>query len=166
MPAPPPNLYKVASRGSAISRMSDIVIFAQGNNGAFVAPAMDFVVAQRWAQGRPTTGVVHNDRALFFGKMPTILVRRGTSFIQNRGDSKSIGALVTAMKAAGVDLGEWSIPKEPPSKKKPGAADDEIDAPAPTHSEKLPGIPTPRASTVGEPKTVVNLGSWRRQRKS
>ena len=116
------SLYEAATSRARVVRHLDIVCLIIDAGGAMVFPMQDFVQAQKWASARIASGNLLNDRGRFLERMLSVISRPG-SLVPTRGNPKQLEALANSMRAAGYDIGEWSLPAEirnPPATHAPG----------------------------------------------
>jgi hypothetical protein len=115
-------LYEAATSRARVVRHLDIVCLIVDAGGAMIIPMQDFVQAQKWASARIASGNLLNDRGRFLERMQSVVSRPG-SLVPTRGNPRQLEALVRSMRAAGYDIGEWSLPAEiahPATMKAPG----------------------------------------------
>lgn len=98
----------VVARGRVI-RQVDLACIVLDGGGACVVPMQDLVQAQKWAQSRAASGNLLTDRGRFLDQF-NVLVSRPGSQQATRGNEKQLEKLARAMKQAGYDLGEWTLP--------------------------------------------------------
>ncbi|EIT69654.1 MULTISPECIES: hypothetical protein [Hydrocarboniphaga] len=104
-------LFEAATTRARIVRHLDIVCLIIDAGGAMIIPMQDFVQAQKWASSRIASGNLLNDRGRFLERMQSLVSRPG-SLAPTRGNPKQLEAIVRSMRAAGYDIGEWSLPAE------------------------------------------------------
>lgn len=105
------NLFEsIASKGR-VMRTGDIVQLVMDGAGAFVCTAPDFMTAQKWAQGRPSSTNMVTDRGRFIEKIE-VLIARPNSFVATRGSQEPLTRLAKTMKMSGFDMGEWMLTPE------------------------------------------------------
>lgn len=105
------SLYESATARARVLRHIDIVCLIVDGGGAMIVPMQDFVQAQKWASSRPASGNVLTDRGRFLDQIPALVSRPG-SIVSTRGNPRQIEMLARAMRAAGYDLGEWTLPPQ------------------------------------------------------
>ena len=141
---PMKNLYDSGLRRAQVHRVGDITEIVFDGAGAVAATTLDFKTVQRWAVSRLPSGNAIRDRGTVLARLETCVVRRGTSIASTQGSNKPLLALVKAMKKAGINLSEWSIPPavltELESK---SSADDEAEAQATEAATDEPPAYTP-----------------------
>lgn len=104
-------LFEAATTRARIVRHLDIVCLIIDAGGAMIFPIQDFVQAQKWASSRIASGNLLNDRGRFLERMQSVVSRPG-SLVPTRGNPRQLEALARSMRAAGYDIGEWSLPAE------------------------------------------------------
>lgn len=104
------NLYESGLRRAQVHRVGDITEIVFDGAGAVATSTLDFKTVQRWAMSRLPSGNAIRDRGAILGRLETCVVRRGTSIASTQGSAKPLLALVKAMKKAGMNLSEWSVP--------------------------------------------------------
>ncbi len=110
-PAHQRTLFESATLRARVVRHADIVCLIVDGAGAMVLPLQDFVQAQKWASARIASGNVLSDRGRFLERFLSLISRPG-SIAPTRGNQRQLEAIARAMRAAGYDLSEWSLPKE------------------------------------------------------
>lgn len=110
-PERPRSLYDSALARGRVVRHLDIVCLIVDAGGAMVMPMAEFQAAQKWAASRIASGNVLSDRSRFLERVLTVVSRPG-SLVPTRGNNRQIEAVARSMRAAGYDLGEWSLPAE------------------------------------------------------
>lgn len=110
-PEKTPTLLQAATAGARIIRQPQLVQFIVDGNGAMVAPILDWVAVEKWANARYGSGNRMADRSRFLDQLQVLVARPG-SFISTRGSTKPLEDLCKLMKAGGYDLGEWQLPPE------------------------------------------------------
>ena len=103
-------LYESGLRNAQIHRVGDITEIIFDGAGAVATSTLDFKTVQRWAMSRLPSGNAVRDRGAVLARLETCVVRRGTSIATTQGSNKPLLTLVKAMKKAGINLSEWSIP--------------------------------------------------------
>ncbi len=109
--APPRTLFESATQRTRIVRHLDIVCLIVDAGGAMIVPIQDFVQAQKWASSKLASGNALSDRSRFLEQMQTLVSRPG-SIAPTRGNERSLIAVARAMRAAGYEVGEWSLPAD------------------------------------------------------
>lgn len=104
------NLYESGLRRAQVHRVGDITEIVFDGAGAVATSTLDFKTVQRWAMSRLPSGNAIRDRGAVLGRLETCVVRRGTSIASTQGSAKPLLTLVKAMKKAGLNLSEWSVP--------------------------------------------------------
>lgn len=126
------NLYDSGLRRAQVHRVGDITEIVFDGAGAVATSTLDFKTVQRWAMSRMPSGNAMRDRGAVLGRLETCVVRRGTSIATTQGSNKPLLQLVKAMKQAGFNLSEWSLPPavqaELSGAIEPAASDSEPDA--------------------------------------
>ena len=105
------SLYDSATGNGRVIRQGEIVQVVMDAAGAFVCSATEFMVAQKWAMSRTSSGNKVTDRGRFIEKIE-VLISRPNSFVSTRGSSVPVERLGKAMKQAGYDLKEWNLAKD------------------------------------------------------
>lgn len=141
-------LYESATLRARVVRHIDIVCLIVDGGGSMIVPMADFMQNRKWASGRIASGNLMNDRSRFIERL-SVLVSRPGSLAATRGNPRQLEAIARSMRAAGYDLGEWSLPAEirnpaPPADalaartKRPPLAESEPDAEAEAGAEAQP----------------------------
>lgn len=105
------NLLDSGLRRAQIRRSGDVTLIVFDGLGAVATDALGFRGAQRWAQSRIASGNPTRDRTSVLERLETAIVRTGTAVTTTHGTARGIATLAKAMKQAGFNLKDWSIPK-------------------------------------------------------
>lgn len=136
-------LFESFSSRGRIAKQGNIVMIVVDGGGAMIVAMDEFIVAQKWAQAKPSSGNIVSDRGRFLEQFQ-VMVSRSGSFAGTRGNSRQLYRLAKEMRAAGHDLGEWMLPPElkviklvdpDELKVKPKVAADAADAPPPDQKQ-------------------------------
>lgn len=103
------SLFDGATAKGRVMRQGEIIQMVMDGSGAFVCPAMDFLVAQKWAQSKTASTNVLTDRGRFIEKIE-ILIARPNSVVSTRGSTRPLVMLAKQMVQNGYDLSEWVLP--------------------------------------------------------
>jgi hypothetical protein len=104
-----PNLYASITQSGSVSRYGDVTVLRMDGAGAIATPSLAFTTVARWANGRPSNGILQKDRMQFLERFE-IFLARPSSMVQTRGSAKPLYELLQAMARVGLDIHEWSIP--------------------------------------------------------
>ncbi len=104
-----PNIYAAITQSGSVSRYGDVTVLRMDGAGAIAAPTLVFTTVARWANGRPSSGILQKDRAQFLERFDLFLARP-SSMVQTRGSAKPLYDLLQSMERVGLDIHEWSIP--------------------------------------------------------
>ena len=106
------NLHDSALRRAQIHRVGEVTEIVFDGAGAVATMSLDYKTVERWAMARMPSGNPIRDRTSFLERLETAIVRRGTSVTSTHGSRKPLLSLAQAMKKAGLNLSEWSLPPE------------------------------------------------------
>lgn len=105
------NLFESATNRGRVIRQGDVACIVMDGAGASVVNMQDLLQAQRWAQSRPGSANLLNDRGRFLDQF-SVLVSRPGSQQATRGNAHQLERLVRSMLQSGYDLSEWTLPPE------------------------------------------------------
>ena len=104
-------LFESATGRGRVIRQIDIACIVMDGAGAVVVPMQDLMQAQKWAQSKPPSSNLLSDRGRFLEQFNVMIARPGTQQ-GTRGNERQLEKLASAMKQAGYDLSEWTLPQE------------------------------------------------------
>lgn len=98
--------------GGAVRSYGEVVLIVLGRGrGALVTTPFEYSSVRKWAENRTATGVEYRDMTLFMNRFDTCIARSGSA-LATKGHPVNLIQLGKAMKSAGLELSEWSFPKE------------------------------------------------------
>ena len=101
-------IFSIAMKDGRSSRNGDFVIVVT-QTCSFATTAMEFNQVSTWARSRMASGAAHRDRTTFIERFQVVLARSGGG-IATKGSKPELARIVDAMKAMGMQMGEWSVP--------------------------------------------------------
>jgi hypothetical protein len=106
------SLFQQACGKLRISRMGPLTVLVVDGQGLALCLTADFSPVEKWAKSRPAGANATLDMGKIIEKVDVLVARPGTTFASTRGSTKPLEAVAKAMKAAGMDLKEYSLPPE------------------------------------------------------
>jgi hypothetical protein len=106
------SLFQSACGKLRISRMGPLTVLIIDGQGLALCLTADFSPVEKWAKSRPQGPNATIDSAKIIEKVDVLVCRPGTTFASTRGSTKPLEAIAKAMRAAGMDLKEFSLPPE------------------------------------------------------
>lgn len=146
MPAKEISLFQSACGKLRISRLGPLTMLVIDGQGLALCLTADFSPVEKWAKAKPQGPNATIDAAKIIEKIDVLVCRPGTTFASTRGSTKPLEAVAKAMRAAGIDLKEYSLP---PELKDLGKAEDQVLAAKEAAEKKKAAA----AAQGGEPKT-------------
>lgn len=104
-------LFEAFVQRARVAKQGDVVMIVIDGGGAMIVAMDEFIVAQKWAQSRISSGNVVSDRGRILEQFQVMVARPG-SFAGTKGNDRQLYKMAKAMRAAGHDLGEWMLPPE------------------------------------------------------
>lgn len=123
MPPKEISLYQQALGRLRVSRVGPLTMLVVDGQGLALCLTADFSPIEKWAKSRPAGPNANIDMGKIVEKIDVLVARPGTTFASTRGSTKPLEAVAKAMKAAGMDLKEFSLP---PELKNLGKAEDQV----------------------------------------
>lgn len=121
MPPKELSLFQQASGKLRISRVGPLTMLVVDGQGLAFCLTADFSPVEKWAKSRPAGANATLDSAKILEKIDVMICRPGTTFASTRGSTKPLEGIVKAMRSAGIDVKEFSLP---PELKNAGAVDE------------------------------------------
>jgi len=115
------SLYQSASGKLRISRVGPLTMLVVDGQGLAYCLTADFSPIEKWAKSRPAGPNATIDSGKILEKIDVLVCRPGTTFGSTRGSTKPLEGIVKGMRAAGIDVKEFSLP---PELKNSGAVDE------------------------------------------
>ena len=106
------SLFQSAAGKLRVSRLGPLTILIIDGQGLGICLTGDFSPVEKWAKSRPQGPNATIDSAKVMEKVDVLVCRQGTTFAATRGSTKPLEAIVKAMRQAGMDLKEFSLPPE------------------------------------------------------
>ena len=106
------SLFQSACGKLRISRIGPLTQLVIDGQGLALCLTGDFSPVEKWAKSRPQGPNATIDAAKIIEKVDVLVCRPGTTFASTRGSTKPLEAVAKAMRAAGMDLKEFSLPPE------------------------------------------------------
>ena len=117
------SLFQQACGKLRVSRLGPLTMLVIDGQGLGLCLTGDFSPVEKWAKSRPAGPNATIDASKIIEKVDVIICRQGTTFASTRGSTKPLESIAKAMKAAGMDLKEFSLP---PELKNIGKAEDQV----------------------------------------
>jgi hypothetical protein len=141
------SLFQSASGKLRISRLGPLTMLVIDGQGLALCLTGDFSPVEKWAKARPAGPNATIDSGKIIEKIDVLVCRPGTTFASTRGSTKPLEAIAKAMRAAGMDLKEYSLP---PELKDMGKPEDQVLAAKEAAEKKK--AEAAKAAGQGEPK--------------
>ena len=106
------SLFQSAAGKLRVSRLGPLTILVIDGQGLGLCLTGDFSPVEKWAKSRPQGPNATIDAAKVIEKVDVMVCRAGTTFASTRGSTKPLEAIAKAMRQAGMDLKEFSLPPE------------------------------------------------------
>lgn len=106
------SLFQSACGKLRISRIGPLTQLVIDGQGLALCLTADFSPIEKWAKSRPQGPNATIDAAKIMEKVDVMVCRPGTTFGSTRGSTKPLEAVAKAMRAAGMDIKEFSLPPE------------------------------------------------------
>jgi len=106
------SLYQSATQRLRVSRSGPLTVLVVDGQGLAICLTADFAPIEKWAKAKPQGPNATIDMGKIVEKIDVMVARPGTSFASTRGSTKPLESIVKAMKAAGMDVKEFSLPPE------------------------------------------------------
>jgi hypothetical protein len=149
MPAKELSLFQSAAGKLRISRLGPLTMLVIDGQGLGLCLTGDFSPIEKWAKAKGQGPNATIDAAKLVEKVDVLVCRQGTTFAATRGSTKPLEAIVKAMRQAGMDLKEFSLP---PELKDFGKPVDQVLA-SKEAAEKKKAAAAAEAAAAGTPKT-------------
>lgn len=115
------SLYQSAAGKLRVSRAGSLTMLVVDGQGLAYCLTADFSPVEKWAKSRPSGPNATIDMGKILDKIDVMVCRPGTTFGSTRGSTKPLEGIVKGMRAAGIDVKEFSLP---PELKNSGAVDE------------------------------------------
>jgi hypothetical protein len=142
------SLFQSAAGKLRISRMGPLTILIIDGQGLALCLTGDFSPVEKWAKAKGQGPNATIDAARIIEKVDVLVCRQGTTFASTRGSTKPLEAIAKAMRSAGMDLKEFSLP---PELKDMGKPEDQVLA-AKEAAEKKKAAAAAEAGTHAKPQ--------------
>ena len=106
------SLFQQACGKLRIARVGPLTMLVIDGQGLGLCLTGDFSPVEKWAKSKGQGPNATIDSAKIIEKVDVLVVRQGTTFASTRGSTKPLEAIAKAMRAAGMDLREFSLPPE------------------------------------------------------
>jgi len=106
------SLYQSAAGKLRISRVGPLTMLVIDGQGLAYCLTADFSPVEKWAKAKGQGPNATIDAGKIIEKIDVMVCRPGTTFASTRGSTKPLEAVAKAMRAAGVDIKEFSLPPE------------------------------------------------------
>lgn len=143
------SLFQSAAGKLRISRLGPLTMLVIDGQGLGLCLTGDFSPIEKWAKAKGQGPNATIDAAKIIEKVDVLVCRQGTTFASTRGSTKPLESIAKAMRAAGMDLREFSLP---PELKDVGKPEDQVLA-AKEAGEKKKAAAAAAAAQAGTTKT-------------
>ena len=106
------SLFQSAAGKLRVGRVGPLTMLVIDGQGLAYCLTADFSVVEKWAKSRPAGPNATIDSGKIIEKIDVLVCRPGTTFASTRGSTKPLEAIAKAMRQAGMDLKEFSLPPE------------------------------------------------------
>jgi hypothetical protein len=144
------SLFQSAAGKLRVSRLGPLTILIIDGQGLGLCLTGDFSPVEKWAKSRPQGPNATIDAAKVIEKVDVMVCRVGTTFASTRGSTKPLEAIAKAMRQAGMDLKEFSLP---PELKDMGKPEDQVLVAKEKAEKKKAAAAAEAAAAAGTPKT-------------
>lgn len=117
------SLFQSASGKLRITRLGPLTVLIVDGQGLALCMTGDFSPVEKWAKAKGAGPNATIDMGKIIDKIEVLVCRAGTTFASTRGSTKPLESIVKAMRAAAMDLREFSLP---PELKDFGAPEDQV----------------------------------------
>ena len=143
------SLLQSAAGKLRISRLGPLTMLVVDGQGLALCMTGDFSPVEKWAKAKGAGPNATIDMGKIIDKVEVMVCRQGTTFASTRGSTKPLETIAKAMRSAGMDLREFSLP---PELKDVGKAEDQVLA-AKEAAEKKKAAAAADTAAQGEEKT-------------
>ena len=105
-------LFQQACGKLRVSRLGPMTMLVVDGQGLGLCMTGDFSPVEKWAMSKKAGPNATIDMGKIVEKIDVIVVRAGTTFASTKGSTKPLETIAKAMRAAGMDLREFSLPPE------------------------------------------------------
>jgi len=119
------SLFQSACGKLRISRLGPLTMLVVDGQGLALCMTADFSPVEKWAKAKGAGPNATIDMGKIIEKIDVLICRPGTTFASTRGSTKPLEGIAKAMRQAGMDLKEYSLP---PELKDAGKVVDEVQA--------------------------------------
>lgn len=144
------SLFQQACGKLRVSRLGPLTMLVIDGQGLGLCLTGDFSPVEKWAKSRPAGPNATIDASKVIEKVDVIVCRQGTTFASTRGSTKPLEAIAKAMRSAGMDLKEFSLP---PELKDIGKAEDQVLAAKEKAEQKKAAAAAAEAAQAGDKGT-------------
>ena len=106
------SLFESAAGKLRLSRLGPLTMLVIDGQGLALCLTADFSPVEKWAKSKGAGPNATIDAGKIIEKVDVLICRPGTTFASTRGSTKPLEAVAKAMRAAGMDLKEFSMPPE------------------------------------------------------
>jgi len=103
------NMYAAVTQRGSVQRLGEVTVLRMDGAGAVAAPTQSFAAVSRWAQSKPSSGILQKDRMAMLDRFEIFVARTG-SIVQSRGSPKPLYDLLQSMERIGLDIHDYDIP--------------------------------------------------------
>lgn len=107
-----PTIFESAIGKLRISRLGPLTMLIVDGQGLALCLTADFSAIEKWAKSKPAMPNAMISMTKMLEKVDVLIARPGTTFASTRGSLKPLEQIVKAMKSAGIDPKEFSLPPE------------------------------------------------------
>ena len=105
-------LFQQACGKLRISRLGPLTMLVVDGQGLGLCMTGDFSPVEKWAMSKKAGPNATIDMGKIVEKIDVLVCRVGTTFASTKGSTKPLESIAKAMRAAGMDLREFSLPPE------------------------------------------------------
>ena len=105
-------LFQSAAGKLRISRIGPLTMLVIDGQGLALCLTGDFSPVEKWAKAKQAGPNATIDAAKIIEKVDVMVCRAGTTFAATKGSTKPLESIAKAMRQAGMDLKEFSLPPE------------------------------------------------------
>ncbi len=117
------SLFEQACGKLRIARVGPLTMLVIDGQGLGYCLTADFSPVEKWAKSKKAGPNATIDAGKIIEKIDVIVCRAGTTFASTKGSTKPLEGIAKAMRQAGMDLKEFSLP---PELKDLGKAEDQV----------------------------------------
>jgi len=145
------SLFQQACGKLRIGRVGPLTMLVIDGQGLAYCLTGDFSPVEKWAKAKQAGPNATIDAAKIIEKVDVMVCRAGTTFAATKGSTKPLESIAKAMRQAGMDLKEFSLPPELKDMGKP--VDHVLATKEAAEKKKAAAAAEAAAAAAGTPKT-------------